>query len=61
MDFETALQHLKEKFTSGNAIPVTANTITREEYEAVRDGIAELLEFKHAALIEKLEKLEQRK
>ena len=35
MDIFTALEHLKQKFTSGNDIPVTRAVILREEYEAL--------------------------
>ena len=35
MDIFTALEHLRQKFTSGNDIPVTRAVILREEYEAL--------------------------
>jgi hypothetical protein len=61
LTFETALLHLRQKFTSGNEIPVTMSSINREEYEALMGGVAELLEFKRETLLKKLEKLEKRK
>jgi len=61
LTFETVLQHLRQKFSSGNEIPVTMSAINRKEYEALMVGIADLLEFKRQALLEKLEKLEKRK
>ena len=59
MDFETVLKNLREKFTSGNEIPVQRSTIDREEYIALTIGIAELLEFKRDTLLEKLRTLEK--
>ena len=35
MYIHEAMQNLKEKFTSGNSIPVERNTILREEYEVI--------------------------
>lgn len=39
---EEAWQNLKEKFTSGNIIPVDRSTITREEYEAILSSMMEI-------------------
>jgi lipoate-protein ligase A len=35
MTAEEALQALREKFTSGNNIPVERSVITRDEWEAI--------------------------
>ena len=35
MDIKTAIQNLKEKFTSGNNLQVQRATILREEWEAI--------------------------
>jgi hypothetical protein len=39
MTFKEAFNNLTEKFTSGNNVPVTRSTITKEEFEAIRDEI----------------------
>ena len=41
MNSEEAWQNLKEKFTSGNNVPVERNIITREEYEAILRSFVE--------------------
>lgn len=38
---EMALDALEEKFTSGNSIPVERATITAEEYQALRQALAQ--------------------
>ena len=40
MDFQEAYEKLESKFTSGNDIPVERNTITREEWEAIKERIS---------------------
>jgi len=37
LTLKEALQHLTEKFTSGNSIEVERNTITKEEWIPIRD------------------------
>ena len=37
MKFFTAMEHLRQKFTSGNEIPVTQAVITQEEFEAIEE------------------------
>lgn len=37
MKFFVAMEHLRQKFTSGNEIPVTRAEITREEFEAIEE------------------------
>lgn len=39
MDFNKAYETLELKFTSGNSIPVERNTITREEWDAIKEQI----------------------
>lgn len=39
MDFNEAYEKLESKFTSGNSIPVERNTITREEWDAIKEQI----------------------
>lgn len=43
MNIYEAMQNLKEKFTSGNDIPVERNTITREEYEIIYEMFSNYL------------------
>lgn len=42
MDFKTAYESLESKFTSGNNIPVERNTITKDEWEAIKEEIKRL-------------------
>ncbi len=46
MNFKTAYETLESKFISGNNIPVERNTITREEWEAIKKEIQDLQESK---------------
>lgn len=41
MDFETAYEILESKFSSGNDIPVERTVITKEEWDAIKQGILE--------------------
>ena len=41
LTLKEALQHLTEKFTSGNSIEVERNTITKEEWIPIRDFFLE--------------------
>lgn len=42
MEFSEAYQNLFLKFKSGNDVPVTRATITREEWEAVSEELRKL-------------------
>ena len=45
MNIGEALKSLELKFTSGNVIEVERATITREEFEAIKEGITHLQEI----------------
>ena len=44
---DTAIKLLEEKFTSGNDIPVDRAAITREEFEALKSLVQDMITLRH--------------